>query len=337
MPWTAAGAVVLAVLAGCDRPARDPRPPAPPSDTRQVVAVVTASGALALFRLDAAGHSVTDPLPLNGPPSAKATSVSLSGAASPRVCAVWRAGEQRTVVCYAAGRSDGVPVAAAASPSRVAVSASGRSIAWVSDPNDDDGDTYNQDIVVGRLDDAAAVSEVRTLPARPPGSPPAMLGPSADEIAWRGDDALVVSTGFQSDDGTGLTDVSVADAERGGWSAGRLVRSTSADRKAGFGVFELARTPTEDGDVVAVQRGSYGTGDPPSRAVVLDLRTGATRRIIALAATDRFVVSVSGSARGWVYQTEGGDLKTYLRLPSDQRGVPLAGLPADTALVLAQT
>lgn len=85
----------------------------------------------------------------------------------------------------------------------------------------------------------------------------------------------------------------------------------------------------------------YGTVCPPgiprAKAVRLDLHTGRVLEVVAVAATDRSLVAVSGGSHGLVYVTEGArGSRVYVRWPGEKHGTPVVGLPATFDRVIAQ-
>jgi hypothetical protein len=287
----------------------------------QVLAVVTDAGSLELYGIG--------PRPvarrirtLEGPKGGRAFGVTLSGGASPRVCAIWEAQGRSTLRCYEHGSSVGQDVAPGSAPLRGAVglSLSGRGLAWAAQEEGVEGPS----LFVQR-EPGGAVLRL-----------PAYSKPDEDEVAlgvfdltWDGEDTLLVSHAWDDDVNGSIAVVSLA--ERTAWSERKNV-----DAGRDWQVVLGAVSPAHDGRVLAVLRGFTDTGEKVE-AAELDLRANRIASVVSVPATGRWMEDVSGGPRGVVYRTSGdSSTRTYWRAPGQAHGSVVTGLPSDARLVVAQ-
>jgi hypothetical protein len=108
-------------------------------------------------------------------------------------------------------------------------------------------------------------------------------------------------------------------------------------------------TPLDANTAVALLRVNLRCGElydtvcpadtPKSKAVRVDLHTGRVLEIVAVAAAERTITSVSGGDHGIVYVTEGGNpssKRVYVRWPGEKHGTRVVGLPAQFDAAVAQ-
>lgn len=348
--------LLTALLPGCSSGQRAPatpeakssRPakvaPAPAREGRQaIVLAVLTSKRLALYEVQQGMRTVRRVRNLRPPYSpTRPVDVSLTSAADPTVCALWDAaarGEHAdtTLVCYAPGDQKGDVVGEAEpGPFAVARDEDGTRLAW-----DDGIGEGNGTVSVGRLDGTQVV-DLSWWPAdqdRPPGYA-SFTGWTVAELAFAGmTPTVVVSGGAQSDDGSGLLllDTSKPSAE---W-LGQTLPVPVRFKREGLRVYAEARSADSDSALAILDQNEFWPLDDQavgSRAVRVDLRTGAVLDIISTPLPGRNVVGVSGGPRGVAYVTRthvGRDPRFYLRYPGEERGAPLEGLPADTVDVVA--
>jgi hypothetical protein len=322
--------VVFALAAGCtsnEPEATRPQPSssftASPAAGGQVLAVITSQGALTLY--------VVGPSPaarrlrvLPGPPGAKAQRVTLSGGAAPRVCATWGGERSTTLRCYDRGstRWQDVPTGDGELSGAVGLSVSGRALAWaVDDPRD------ASKILAVQRTPGGAVSRIPAYPEPDPEE--AALG--VGDIAWSGDDTVLVQHGWDSDVNGSIAQVDLDAPPRGWTNAPGVARSQE------WAVITGAPSSTQGGTVLATLEGWTDDGEK-WQAVELRLGTrGGIASVVSVAAKGRRMRDVSGGPLGVVYRTESDtDVRTYWRAPGQSRGARVTGLPADAVAVVAQ-
>jgi hypothetical protein len=315
-------------------------PPVPP----RTLAVLRPAGPVELYALT--GQRATRSARLQTP-KANARALAVSGTRA-LICVVWLLSEteypdppDRRLVCYPTGGKATVLEAAGRDPSNVAVRPDGRRIAW-SDLHDEG----NERISVATWTDGhlGDVQSYLADPGKPPGqAEKSFTGAAADDLAWNGDEELVVTVGYQSDDGSGPVRFRLGSTRRG-WLQAPEVPIPSAESKAGYYTYDRI-VSVDDGTALAVER-PQGFGDgpqPPERAVRIALSTGQILDVLATAATGRYVTAVSGDRSVVVYATaahadEDQLSKVYVRYAADPRGIPVTGLPPDvTGAVLLPT
>jgi hypothetical protein len=302
------------------------------------LAVIRESGVLELFTIDA-GARVARRLRVLEPPApkAKARSVTLSGGASPMACALWTAGARDTVACYEPAASTGVVVSGPAlqHPAQLALSFTGRSLAWVDlDSGPPEHSSYH-DVCGGRFD-GRRVSQPVCIPAREPGEQledtyPAM-GVSA--LAWASENTLLISNSVDDDVNASIAIARIDVGDPPPWDESTYVR-TDGDT---WPLISGAVSSSATSDVLLVQGGFASTGAQTGRAVRMNVTSGRIVDVVATALPGRQVRSVSGGERGVLYRTGDydRDVRTYWRMPGEKRGLPLLGLPSDARDVLAQ-
>lgn len=328
--------VVLALAAGCGGHAA-PRPTPLPSSTAvgmPVVAVVDKDGGLAVYGVK--GTTATLLRRLDGPEGAKAESVSVSGGDAPVVCAVWAASPS-SIACYDAGdgaRHD-VALGTSLAPVRVAVSYDASRVAWATDPAKDspeaEGDVYWAALPGG------TPTRFGSRPSASPLQSGFCCGTSIDALAWQGDDALVVMHGHESDDGSHLAVVPLAEAAVAGWTAGRAVDPPRSDRLKGFDAYDGVVSGAAGTRLLGYERTVGTTDTSVTRAVAFDTSTGEVVEVVAVPLPGRDVTQVSGGAKGVLYVTSGTDGdRVYWRAPGQAHGTPLTGLPVGFKAAVAQ-
>lgn len=320
--------LLLAVACSHGTPSTSPTPVAPtPSRLPGAVAAVVTRGRLDTYRI---GHGVATHVRTLAPPTpgATASSVSLSGGSAPVACAVWSTG---ALTCHDPDTGAGGVVAVEGSVASAAVSADGRWLAWASDANE-------PDVSYGRLS-GTTVTDVVRIPAEPPGTParaPEFGGAGVGTLAWSGADHLLVGAVRESDEGTALVDVTIAEGPRHGWVHGREVLPPRGDVDRGFQIYTV-ESAAYGGTAYALQYSGVASGSDVSRAVVLDLATGAARSVVAFADQDRSMQHVTGGRLGLVYVTVGRDApRAYWRDPGAKTSVRVRGLPADSSDIYLQ-
>lgn len=294
-----------------------------------VVAVRRASGAVELYVVQA-GPRVRRLRTLVGPAGARASQVTLSGGPAPRACVVWDDGHKDELRCYDAGRTTGtvVPDPTGKGWASVSLSSSGSSLAWTAP-----GAKDQPDLVVATLD-GARLGPVTRIPALDPGETPSEAPLQCCNLAWSGEDVLLVSYAYDDDVNGELARVPIS-GRRSGWTHATLLDGEDRTWPITFG----GTSSTDRGRVLVAQEGFVDPdGTDVFRAVELDARTGAVLGVVADAAKGRSVTRVSGGARGVLYRTEGfnGDARTYWRAPGQVKGALLQGLPKDVLDVVAQ-
>jgi len=293
-----------------------------------VVAVIRRSGALELYgiRDGQVAHRLRV---LRGPAGTTATAVTLSGGAQPTVCVLWHS-TASPLECYGWGSDAGTVVAGADTLGYpdIALSASGRSLAWTGDaqPN-------GPELVYARLNGTAAGPPTR-LAALSPGQEPDEAALMVSNIAWDGDDALLVSSAYDDDVNGAVSRVSLAAPPKGWSNAREWIAGDQA-----WPVLYGGSSAAVGGRFLATQLGFDTDGRDVTRAVELEVATGHLLDVVSTPATGRRISSVSGGAKGVLYRTEdhdGRDLRTYWRPPGQAHGRLLVGLPADAVDVVAQ-
>lgn len=333
-PSPAANPSAVASLSATPPTAATPAPStASPSD---VVLAVAGETDVTLYRLRGGGVRAERVRGLAPPTGASGVfDVSLSAGPTPVTCAVWRLGadvEAFELRCYDWGDSTGRPVRGAdRNTTALAVRADGRALAWA------DG-SLNSTLRVGRLVDGQ-VTDVKSYvgdPGKPPGNDPnrSFSGRGPAGLAWAGPDALAISVGGESDEGSGLRRF-VPGVTQGGWLYRDDVPAPALDR-----VYDGVSSATST-TAWALER-AQGVVDSdevaPTRAVEVALPSGRVTRVISEPAEGRHVVSVSGGVRALVYVTQPRDAETdprvYVRYPGEPRGTRVSGLE-DRRLVIA--
>jgi hypothetical protein len=246
------------------------------------------------------------------------------------VCAVWSDHETGVVECYAEGAERGsvVPADGASGQAPLALSYAGTSLAWTAD-----GPTGVPDLVYARLTGSTAGTSTR-VPAWAPGEEPDEAVLVVGDLAWEGENTLLVSHGYDDDVNGAIARVSLT-APPKGWTHAYMVDGGDQVWPVLYGL----TSATDAGIGLALQLGFFGSnGAELTRAVEIDVATGQVASVVSLPAKNRRLSSVSGGADGVLYRTEGSDgrLATYWRAPGQAHGRPLAGLPADVSDVVAQ-
>ena len=317
-------------------PSVTPPRPSPPA-AGDVVLAVGGGTKLALYRLRAGSTKAERVRTLVPPqPQINLYGVSLSAGPTPTTCAVWHfgpeGGKRFELRCYGWGDGEGAAVKGAGTDVRTAgISADGRRLAWANNE-------LNPMLRVGRLADGQ-VSDVKAYvgdPKLPPGNDPqkSFSGRGAAGIAWAGQDALAITVGGESDEGSGLRRF-VPGATQGGWLYREDVPSPTATR-----VYDGVRSATST-TAWALERlqGVVVDDDaPPQRAVEISLPTGRLKRVISEPAEGRYVAEVSGGSRAVVYATAAleadKERRVYVRWSGQARGAVVSGLP-DSRVVVA--
>jgi hypothetical protein len=275
--------------------------------------------------------------------------VSASSGEEPLVCVTWAEPVPETSSSFVEKRPwltchQGAAMATRLSmqpkgPGAVAVSASGRKVAWTERKQ---WPTYpTLALLVADIRSSGLIHQRRAV-SRKECSGECFEGRTVDTLTWAGEDALLLSMGCESDDGCDLRRLPVDAAHLAkGWDDGSSpIAPSRAD--TGYRYYDLAGSATTTSALVVERPG--GTGDDneaPYRAVQIDLPTGQLQRVVATAAKDRVVLSISGGPRGLVYTTARSfenpeaDLRGYVLLPGEARGVMLRGVPAGTRDVVA--
>lgn len=310
-----------------------------------LVAVASGKSSLALYTVEAPGHRVRLATRLTGPTTtARLLAVSLSAVSTPVACATWSARNGEQLRCYDAGDAHGVVVAAARNPVFVGVSADGSRVAWT-----EHTDPERQDVVVADLRRGVASNLHRWVPdSHCTGDCTVFSQPT--QLAWSGDDALMIAVATQDDEGPGLLRLALtARTEQKGWlSGGRVVAPPPSDQQRGWRYYDAvaSSTRTTAAAFLAIERPSEN--GPPLLVHARGVRLAspsATPVVLARASAGRDVVSISGGRRGVVYETGAGYAppnsayryvgRYYLALPGELVGQPLGGLPSDAWLVTA--
>jgi hypothetical protein len=348
--WTvlACVAVTTGCRAGANRPTASPTATTPSATASTLpsrapsgplAAVVTKTGALSVYEIDSGRHSARLLRSLAPPAAgAKAISVSLAGSTASRVCAVWEQQSTRTLTCYdaATGAAQPIPTGSGPGPMQVALTADGSHIAWGA--GFDPAVQVNADIQTAELG-PSGIGAITTVPAEAGHPPPTTdaNGAFIEALAWRGNDALLVSVSFPSDFRSAAVVAPLATATAQGWTKGARVVPSQEDRNHSLAVFDKIVSPSSGTTAFAVERSSDNDPVDRTRAVAVDIDSGRVVTVIAEPAAGRAVVALSGGATGIVYQTDGNDgLKVYWKAPTETHGQPLSGLPADVRTVLAQ-
>jgi hypothetical protein len=297
---------------------------APPT---QVLAVITKGRALELYTLSGTTQPRAQRLrTLTGPAGAEAFSVTVARGPNPRVCAIWSRVERYSLRCYdgSTGRAQDMTPASGDRVRAVALSVSGQQLAWAVQEVEGRGVT----LVAQR----APGGPLQRIPAYSAVQEEDILG--VGDLAWSGDDTLLVSHGYDSDVNGSIARVSLDNPSRG-WTEGPMVEPAMPDGESSVPTGTAAST--DNGRVLAVLQ--ILSSDPPTfRALDIDIATGQVLTI-ATAEKTRQMQSVSGGPAGVLYRTnsyDGEDLRTYWRAPGQQRGRPITGLPSDAFAVVAQ-
>ncbi|HUR51774.1 MAG TPA: hypothetical protein VMZ11_06600 [Mycobacteriales bacterium] len=255
--------------------------------------------------------------------------MTLSGGPRPTVCVLWRDKEAGPLECYQWGSDSGTVVAGTdkLGYADIALSYSGRSLAWTGD-----NEAGDPKLVYARLSGSVAgpATQVSSLA---PGQEPEEAALVVIALAWDGDDALLVSHAYDDDVNGSVARVTLSPPPKGWSNAGGFERTDEA-----WPVTYGSSSPTVGGRLLAKQLGWVTDGRETTRAVEIDVATGRVLSVVSVAAKDRRMNDVSGGTAGVLYRTEGraGDVRTYWRAPSQAHGVPLGGIPADATLVVAQ-
>jgi hypothetical protein len=297
----------------------------------------TATRSLSLYRLRA-GSVSAEPVrtliaPLDG---ASLLAASVSAGPTPTTCAIWYVDRQnieagRELRCYRWGDSKGTAVKASSDASIVALSADGRSLAWV---NNNGGN--NPMLRIGRVE-GAQVTNVREYLGDPTQPATAFTSSGVGGLAWAGPGALAIDDVADSDEGQGLVRYVLGTPQRGWLRHDELVVPVpAADRQRGYYVYDGVRSATST-TAWAIERPTWMDDTPPvgKRAVEIELPSGRIKQVVSEPAEGRDVVEVSGGSRAVVYVTAKGgtDRRVYVRYPGESRGTEIKGMPDNTLIV----
>ncbi|MDX6275784.1 MAG: hypothetical protein QOJ92_2994 [Frankiales bacterium] len=337
-PSATASAAATATAA----PSATPTPPA----VSVLVALERSTGALEVYRVDSARHALRQRLMGRPAKDYRPSSIAFAAASNPTMCVTWqRVGHEDAdgqLLCYAPGAFVGHRVAGVPhTPTAVALRADGKALAWTESAGDP---SYQMDLLVGDFD-GNAVRNVRRIaydPSCPPSKGEECLGfLGVGALAWVGTDAVALSVGGESDEGSGLRVMRLDPASTAkGWLKGsRQVPVPKADRDRQFYAYDNVVSATTT-TALAVERANLVCcdGGPPARAVRLNLTTGAVLEVVAVPATGREAMAVSGD-HAVLYVTQsnrGTDRKVYLRLPGEAHGLEVTGLPSGVATAVLQ-
>jgi hypothetical protein len=168
-------------------------------------------------------------------------------------------------------------------------------------------------------------------------------GRSPYQLAWAGEDALLLSMSCESDDGCDLHRLAVDTKHlAAGWEAGSSLVQVP-DGESGYRYFDMVSTAGSTEALVVERPGEMNNEHPPPyRAVQIDVRNGRVLRMIATAAKDRWVTGVSGGGRGIAYTSATSSLdpqapeqRFYVPLPGEKHGSQLHGVPAGVRELIA--
>ncbi|MDP9165818.1 MAG: hypothetical protein M3O32_07125 [Actinomycetota bacterium] len=274
--------------------------------------------------------------------------VTLSAGSSPEVCVLWVAKPgpvpdaleyetKRELVCYRGGVGPGWVVSGTGHPVAVALSPNGRSLAWT----DSYTNGYVMDIVTASLGTDGVSNLVRIVPVDRARIDSVLR--EAAMLAWAGDRALAVSVHGQDGEHSGVYLQTLSPAgERPGWMNGSHLVPPSPFPSRGW-AYDNVIDADQSTALAVEQRPAWD--EPPAvegtRALRIQIPTGKVLDVVALPGPRRDVTSVSGGPTGIVYSTQPSpdvgsvDAKFYIRFPRQPVGLPILGLPADTAHVVA--
>lgn len=313
-------------------PTSAPRAPSTPAVAGALVAVTRGSGALELYEVDLSTRAAKLLRPLRPPTdAADVVDVTVASGAAPRTCASWNTGPtdpydvlQSTVICYAWGSEGGQVIAGAEQATEVALSADAGRLAWSQAAP---GET-NPIFSTAALDDDS-VNDVSRHVGVADQPEDAGVAVSISDLAWAGDQSVIVSLAAQSDDATEPHLVDLSAVPPAGWLRGKTLSPAEPDDR--YTIIDGVQSATES-TALAVQRNRDDGGPPgPSRAIRLDM-DGRIVNVIATAAEGRQLDSVSGGDKATLYATSAEDgtrVRVHLRLPGEERGTRITGLPRD--------
>jgi len=326
--------VPLVLVAACS--AGGSTSPAPPRTSGTVVAVsVRGDDGVRLYRVGRNRKAVL--LSRVAPPRAGelASTWTLSGGERPDLCVVWDVRSDAPggeLWCYPFGKpGKGIALEVGDAPERVALRPDGKALAWTT-VTGEQGDV--QDLIVADYRQGG-VKRARVLNK---GSDKAFWYEEwVRGIAWASDHVLVLERPLQDDQPGGYELLDLNRIPPGGWGENALGVEPEPSQK-GYGYFTGVQSATVDW-VLAVE----GTlcdldcaGRPPTRAVRVAIGSGRLLEVVATAAKGGRVSAVSGALDGIVYTTEAGrDVRAYLRLKGEKRGLPVVGLPFGVEHVVA--
>ncbi|MCA1711129.1 MAG: hypothetical protein LC789_05620 [Actinobacteria bacterium] len=313
-----------------------------------MLAVGTASGSLALYRIALGSHAAQRVRDLPAPPGGKRLwDLTVSRGTEPDVCAVWdrtvddASDTDNRLVCYTPDAPAGAEVTAAGhDPALAALRPDGKELAWADFKPESNG----QITVAARGGAGATAERYLADPSQPAGdaSDASFTGRDAQALAWSGNRALVISISAQSDDGSApvlFPRTRAAGAK--GWMQARELVPPRSEFDRGYVTYDGITSATKT-TALAVER-RYALADdndpkPPDRAVRVQLPTGQVLEVLATAAAGRYLSYVGGTEDAVVYRTaaaaEGNqDGKVYVRYRTDRAGGVITGLPADTQVI----
>lgn len=285
------------------RPSASPAPSAPPG----LVVAVAHGTVVDLTRVDT-DRVATVERTLKAPAEGLvAGDVTLTAGARPEACVLWVLGESADtsgaqIRCYGADDVTGERVDVERPVADVALTPDGTRLAWLGRLVENDTG-YRESCIADRT--RAVLRGTRCVSSAEYGY--------VTELSWLDAARLLVqrTTGDNDDPGhPAVVDV-VVDEER----------QVTPEELVLTSRYDLTSALARDGD----------------RGVRFDLSTGKVLQVVATAAEGRRLDGLSGGPAGVVYVTRGrDDVRVYLRLPGESRGVPVEGLPTEVELAVAQ-